>query len=431
MAPKGYVLNESEARDFNRMRAERRRRGPPKARRQPRRRMHGGVTLSRDLVNSYGGPWTIAEYDPDTGSIIRTMDRGRRRQTNTISKDVAILLAEDGDHIYAAGVLDINEADGEVVKWNINNYSRQWNSAKGSKTPTVFSDITSGFASVRPYGPILEASDGFIWTCFGRGVGSDTVSRINPTTGAQTHEFAVSSGILQLMKADSSGGVVAASITATGGKYMRVLDATAAETASYSTAIVDVYESGGILVTVEGGPALRTLNADDLTSIVNRGAPSDASSFLSACHDGTHVYTASTTKYFKYDMATLATEVWASAARGHNNSHALKMHPTNGHFYDCAFTGGSNTVGGIYKVAAADGVTAWSYTTQGSVFIRTALAFGTDFVVFIGFTNGGYNIYCLEDSDGSVRWNDFWTQPYGLQVTSDDRIFVCGPRYGP
>lgn len=46
MPRKGYALSESEARDFNRMRANFRRRAPAKARRSPRRRRHGGGPLT-------------------------------------------------------------------------------------------------------------------------------------------------------------------------------------------------------------------------------------------------------------------------------------------------------------------------------------------------------------------------------------------------
>lgn len=39
---RGYALTEAEARDFNRMRRDYGRENPPKARRSPRRRRHGG-----------------------------------------------------------------------------------------------------------------------------------------------------------------------------------------------------------------------------------------------------------------------------------------------------------------------------------------------------------------------------------------------------
>lgn len=389
----------------------------------------GSNSIPQSILQGLTNVWTIAEYNATTGEIVKKLDRGRRRQTNKESIDIALLLSSDG-FLYAAGARDIDRSDGNIVKWDIDatvDASRVWDSTHGGLNPTVFHDLGgSGHAAVTLYAPIFEASDGFIWGVVGRGT-DDYVSRTNPTTGAQTHSYTLTVGVQAIYQADNSGGVVIAGITDQGGGvYARVLDATATSTATFTSQYNDMYEDAGVLSACSTSQ-LYLRNADDLTSIDSRAPVADT--YFTCCHDGTLVYVTGSSTYYAYDQTNLATLSWSAATRPNNRSHHLTLN--GGSLWDCFYQSGSNSVGGLAKVDPTDGSVDWSYTAAGSVYIKTSVAFGTDFVVIVTFSTGGYDIVCLEKSSGSVRWRDFWTRPMSVVITADDRVFICGERYGP
>ena len=159
-------------------------RGSQRTRRQP---VVGGGGAT--IIQAHGGPWTIAEYDPVTGDIIATFDRGRRRSTTSTLTDFDMIVSSDG-YLYAIGAGGINRDSGCIVKWDINtsdlNARRIWDSDRnGFNTPTMPSaDLGGNGANAVLH--LLEASDGAIWG----GPGPDTsshVGRFNATSGAQTH----------------------------------------------------------------------------------------------------------------------------------------------------------------------------------------------------------------------------------------------------
>jgi hypothetical protein len=60
----------------------------------------------------------------------------------------------------------------------------------------------------------------------------------------------------------------------------------------------------------------------------------------------------------------------------------------------------------------------------------TPFAVGSDFVVWISGVNNQI-VRCIEDSDGSTRWEDLWTRAFHPAVDADDRVYACGRRFGP
>src|SRR5690606_7141537 len=138
--------------------------------------------------------------------------------------DVNCLLSTDG-YLYSGGSGYINQNTGVLAKWDIDDATLVWHSNAGVlRNPVIGNGTLMGQC-------IFEASDGAVWTCGSTSI--SYVARHDPATGAQTHEFGTLAAS-QLLDG-GSGAVIVAHATATGGKYLRRLDASLSETHSYTT----------------------------------------------------------------------------------------------------------------------------------------------------------------------------------------------------
>lgn len=392
-----------------------------KARRMPRRRNVGGGT-TRTGDPSFGAPWTIAEYEPATGGILGTFYRGRNRGATTGSLfDTGMLWSSD-DFLYASGSGDINADTGCIVKWNPSSREKEWESSDNGGNATVFP--TTNAAVTEAILTLVEASDGFIWSCSGPG-GTSYITRTNPETGVQSHSYGTAAA-MQLFRADNSGGIVIHNQAAS--PYLRVLDNTATSTATHTTTTFNVNENNGVLCCTSTSAALRLLNADDLTTIDSLAAPSGV--WLGAVSDGTHVYAAYSANYTKLDATNLAAAALWTNTKDTDLSLNLFLH--DGRLYDCHYQNANNNIGGVVKIDTSTGAELWDYTNHGRVLHEpSGIAFGSDFVVFVTIGTNTYTVVCVNDSDGSLRWRDTWSGVRKVLVAPDDRVFVCGQKLLP
>jgi hypothetical protein len=388
--------------------------------RVPNRGAGGGGRTPGDPA--FGSPWTIAEYDAPSGAVVKTYYRGRNRAVvGGILFDQAIIW-HSGGYLIAGGTGDINADSGCIVRWDVDSGEKQWESDDNGGTATVFG-TSVGTPATNKCKQLVEASDGYIWACQSNG-GSGHVTRTNPTTGVQTHSY--NAQFMQVFPADSNGGVVLHQ--ASGSPYLRVLDNTATSTATYTTVTTRVSENNGILCCCASSSDLTLLNADDLTTIDSLAAPSGI--WLGCVSDGTHVYGAYTSNYIKLDATNLAAAAIWTNTKSTDLTMNLFMH--EGRLYDCHYQTANNALGGIAKINTSDGSVTWNYTTSGRVQSDShTIAFGSDFVVFTTVGAGIYDIICLDDSTGAMRWRDTWQEARGVVVTDDDRVFICGQRINP
>jgi outer membrane protein assembly factor BamB len=154
---------------------------------------------------------------------------------------------------------------------------------------------------------------------------------------------------------------------------------------------------------------------------------------VSVATDGTTAWVLcdeATDKIRAYDVTNVAAELWNANAAASANSFIV-YNPGNGYLYN--YSGVT-----IRKVSASDGSVVWTSANLGSSVNshRNWVGFGSDFVVIGVRTNSAANVFCLEDSDGSIRWSDYngkafdlagsaWNMgSHGVCVSPSDRIFV-------
>jgi len=428
MARKAYALTEDEARDFNRMRTERRRHGAPKARRSPRRRKYGGGSTRWIDSSSF----TIVELNPGTGAPIGYMDRGRRRFlfSATEISDRCIFYSSDG-YLYATSGGWINQDNGVLMKWNVGTHRVEWYSSEGAMTSpgahlSAAGAISgsmgnSGGANANKCEQgICEASDGAIWVAGGS---NGQIAAFNPTTGAQTVSIA-SVPSDAVYRADSSGGVLVVDTSGTGGKYLRVYNSSGTETASWSTALPTFVEvaSGVIAISLSSSATLKTLNLEDLTEISSRSAPA-GETYIAGTTDGTTVWVATahatTPKYRSYSAANLATENW-NASRDTTNNASFHMKYANSAIYDWSSH--------VRKINASTGAEIWDFA--GSNVLpqkRIDCAVGTSYV-YVACSADLF--FAINDSTGEAVFTESFAGNSwgGVVATSDGKLFVAGRR---
>lgn len=366
--------------------------------------------------------WTIAEYDPTTGAILQTLDRGRNRTTTAVG-DAYMMFSADG-YLYAAGLGRISAgiASSPIVKWNIDTGEKVWES---SSTGFNVSDIPFTTTTLSSDRLLVEASDGAIWYISGNAAGNTYVCRFNPTTGVQTHVSSSTVNASALFVADNAGGVGTVWV-ATSGVTIRVFDNTVTQTASYTGGMTAFREHNGLLYVCQNfTDTLFILNADDLTSVDSRSGPV-GENYEQLCTDGTNVFVVADAvpdRIHSYDATNLATVNW-SADRDSQTVQAMAI--DNGELF---VTG----VGGTRQFDPADGSEIWENTAGGNLTRPGLFAVGSDYIA-IETANG--TIVCMERSTGVTRWVDHWaTTPTGSSgggggciVGPDDRLFICGTR---
>jgi hypothetical protein len=402
---------------------------------KPGSRADDGTT---SIVQSHGGPWTIAEYDPATGEIIQRWDRGRPRDAQSLSTgavgDVGLLHHVDDDDnawLYAAGYGVVTPTrESPIVKWDPDAAdpadARVWNSDQGAHSGPLHQNLFSGRGAGNA-GTICRASDGAIWI-----VGTDTINfcvgRYDPATGAQTHKLGSLSNIDAILALPSDGKVLLVR-----SNRLDVLDdtATIVATLMVSSYGFDVGASRIFVTQSSSG----TIKAYDF-SLTEQDTATIADFQWGPCYaQGGTVYVLGfdvlpfTQKLYALDATDLSTQLWASD----EITDGLAVNSVLERAGDAVFVFGDQYV---TKLDIADGSAIWvKGPSAGNVGPRPCHAVGSDFVITTSAGGGaGRGMLCLNDSDGSVRW--FESYPFaGYQssvvVTPDDRVFICGPRFGP
>lgn len=386
-------------------------------------------------------PFTIAEYDPDTGDVLKTWDRGRQRGGSPHG-DLELAWSSDG-YLLAAGSGDINRENGNVIKWDVDavdpDPERVWESNQTSLNPAP---ERAGPGAGRMDRILLEADDGYIWRIGGAGaIGSQYIARHAPGSGSQTHELLIGSpaanSLLQLEPA-GSGAVVVGGTVAISGDYLHRVSTSGSKTHGYATACFAFTEFGGRLYVITGatGNGLAILDASDLSVIDSRSAPA-GETYQAIETDGTTVWTATTAsgptvrRLRAYDATDLSTEQWNST-RDSTLTDSYRLIYANSYLYDFAEA--------VRKFDPTDGTEIWqSGSSTGAPRRRQGCIVTSDFVLKIGSSNIGVN--CYEESDGSTRWDDILidtTGPNsqgamatGAVVNPDGRLFVCTRRSMP
>lgn len=378
-------------------------------------------------TTSIGTCWTIVEYDPITGDVIQTFDRGRGRFAGGSAPfDVTLMLSADENYLYAFGggpPRPDTTKQWTLVKWDINSGELLWYSDEGSFTPPA---ATISATSQLVDGCIVEASDGYIWTCSGPGSANNgQVARHDPATGIQSHQFSGADTIgYQIMACPTGGAVVIADPNFVGSKFLRRLDNTATETHSYGTGLLMCEEYGGKIYILTGA-TIKTLSMTDLSVLDSRAGTGGADTYRVLTTDGTTVWVSTVTgansKYRAYDATNLsAAELW-NAARDTTLATTARLIHKNSALYDF-----SEHVRNINHSTGAETWESSNSFTTGVPPRRTACAVGSDFTLSIHT-----RLVCVNNSDGSTRWTDFGTSIQSVVVTSDDRCFACMQRTGP
>lgn len=439
MADKVYGFDET---GFRRVQeATRRTLGAPRVGSQ-RRRQVPVITPKARGTSADTAPWTIAEYDPATGDVIKTWDRGRPRG-QVFTFDSQLLWSSDG-YLISTGGGHINRNTGNVIKWNVDAEDDEPERIWESDQQTLHAAPDGGVNGTRGMDNLLiEASDGYIWRVGGTGaVGTQYIARHDPDSGAQTHEGNVGTvlnGLLQIEKADNDGGVVVGGTAALSGHYLHVLDNTATKTAGYGTAVKAMVEHGGRLYLITGatGNTLTILNAADLSAVDSRTL-TGTEIYASLTTDGTTVWTTTTAtspttfRYRAYDATNLATEQW-NATRDTAQGTSWRLIYANSYLYDFSET--------VRKIDPANGSEVWQATSAaaGSTVPRrmTGCLVTATYIVKIDITSNE-NIFCINESDGSAFWRDTLTanqspnaQAQSAIVSPDGRLFLCTRRTMP
>lgn len=391
---------------------------------------------NRVTIGPTAGFWTIAELDPATGEILQTFDRGVSRDRE-LSADVCLLLGSDGSSLYAAGSSSINGGYGYLIKYDINTGEQLWQSDDGALKQiaprNLFSTITE-----RVDQTLCEADDGAIWMCRAGQHADSTgaakppyVGRYDPDTGEQTHQYGPVASLGWALYPAASGAVVVAS---PGIPDIRRLSATATLThtlaATSQTAIAD----DGTNLIVVGGRAIKIVSKADLSLVASATtALGVGESFLAVATDGTTIYTATSEATPKYRAFNYSLSSTWNAARDATLSTSWEQKAVNSKLYDFCDL--------VRKLNPANGAEIWTSlpaTGHGLLRRRTAVAIGSDFTISGHTTTTattGTNsidplgIICLEEATGALRWYDNVTC-HAIQVTADDRIFVCHNRRG-
>lgn len=363
-----------------------------------------------------GAAWTIAEFDASTGALVQTFDRGRRRGGNITLADHDILLSSDG-YLYAIGAARLATGTPAIVKWDIDSpepeSARVWDSSRaGFNTPTLPNDGASEAGSLDL---LVEASDGAIWGAPGSTT-SSYVGRFNPTTGVQTHAGYSLSNSGVICKADASGGVVTRTTT----HALRVLDNTATSVATVANVKYVLEHNGQLFAAIVGGGLKRydgVLSEQDSTA---------TGTHIALATDGSSIFTTSTGAYYSFDATNLGTTNWTASRDGTFSTPYMIIYK-NSYLWDFSEH--------VRKLDPADGSEVWesgtdTFDPSGTPRWAKTCAVGSDFVVMAN-TGATTNLFCLNASDGSLRWIDFWTTIHSVKVNDDDRIFVCGRRTGP
>lgn len=385
----------------------------------------GGGTV--DITGTTTGPWTIAEYEPITGEIIRTFDRGRRRDSTTASTfDHDIIMGADG-YLYAGGTGSmprINRHDGGVTKWDPDTGERIWDFFD-STTVAEISGPTS--ASAADHALAMDV-DGNIWSG-GSTVSGNSPVVIDPATGLQLGAGNGSGTTRRSVWPLSTGGAI--TVPGQGGAdTVSAWDSTPAETAGISTSYAEVLVVNDRVYAITTARTAIHILDTSLSVIDSRSAPGVAT-YAGMTTDGTTVWTATNTespiKYRAYDATSLATEI-TNANRTIGTIHTF--HYRNGFLYLSLNSGAMRR---IHPTTLAE---TWITTgTTFNPFWRPHVGIGSDFVV-IQSGGGTGTIYCLEASTGATRWQDVCatvsSSPGGsVLVTDDDRVFVGSIRRGP
>lgn len=406
-----------------------------------RRRQAPVLGKDRVAVSADTKPFTILEYDPVTGDVLKTWDRGRQRGSPPHG-DLELLWSSD-DYLLAAGTGDINRNNGNVIKWDVD--------AEDSEAERIWeSDQQSLHAAPERAGPsaarmdriLLEADDGYIWRIGGASsVGDQYIARHDPDSGSQTHELLIGSpganSLLQLEPA-GSGAVVVGGTASISGDYLHRVSASGTKTHGYATACFAYTEFGGRLYVITGGTGtgLAILDATDLSVIDTRSAPV-GETYQAIESDGVTVWTATTAsgptvrRLRAYDATNLAAESWNST-RDSTLTDSYRLIYANSYLYDFAEA--------VRKFDPTDGTEIWQSASLISVpRRRQGCVVTSGFVVKIGTSSIG--LQCYEESDGSTRWDDRLLDTLGPDgngamatgcvVNPSGRLFVCTRRSMP
>lgn len=378
--------------------------------------------IQSHLFESNLSVFTVVEYDAATGAIVQIFDRGRNRNNLAAGGESQLMLSADEQFLYAGGLGGGNaadESDGSIVKWDVSGDTadRVWRSDQGSNTAVFFGGVLGSNPCLGPC--LFEANDGYIWACSGAST-ADEASRTDPDSGSQVNGIGSTIGH-RFMNCPTSGSVILA-FNGTGDN-LRILDSSATQTHAFNSTMIDAKETGGQVVGITGA-SLFIRSGTDLSAVDSRAAPAGA--YRAVATDGTSVFVAHNTSYISYDITNLATVNYTNVVKPHTNSNALVFH--DGRLYDSSV--GTAPAGAIVKVNPSSGAVIWSSTEGASANTARTIAVGSDFVISYRRTvhsSTGHQLMCLNDSDGSLRWGDFWGVS-SIVVTSDDRIFCGGSR---
>ena len=168
-----------------------------------------------------------------------------------------------------------------------------------------------------------------------------------------------------------------------------------------------------------GTNTLYVLDAS-LSTLDTRAVPG-GDSYLAVATDGTSVWVVAANNYYSYDASNLATENWNATSTGSGETSLVYK---NSYLYSFGQR--------IWKVDPANGTEVWQSDIVGAPRNVKSRDVGSNFVM-LGNVNVNFadNLYCINDSDGSTRWQDQWALIRAVIVTDDDRVFVCGRRMGP
>ena len=394
--------------------------------RVPRTAGGGGGSTTSDGLSS---PWTVLEYDVTTGDHVRAFDRGKRRSSSVAISDADVLFVDDADGswIYTVGTGYINRDTGILTKWNADTGEKVWESDAGAFSGPIFAQTGSSNTASR----LCIASDGYIWA-LGTDTSNTCVGRFDPDTGAQTHKGAIATAINfveAVVELPSDGKVLV--ICVNSGSSI-IFDNTATSIATGTSAIRDyALSSTRIYMTLTSGPD--RLKAYDFSFVEQDTRTAPGSEVYGSIEtDGTTVWVTTTAgaspMIRAYDATSLATENW-NAAQDAGMACRRLMYKNS-----ALYTFPSST-GSVRKHSATDGSETWQSPGTGirptaAAVSRNCCAVGSDFVV-IATSDTNEQIFCLNDSDGTVRWFDDWSTRFGCYVSDGGRVFLCGGRTGP
>lgn len=382
----------------------------------------GGGTPVAPILGG-GGPFTIAEYDATTGDIVGTMYRGKRRSSSvTALSDFHILYGSDG-YLYSLGdgATLYNRDSGIVTKWNKDSFEKVWDSNRNGLT-TVTPGSPTGAIGDDSFGPsLIEADDGYFWCRDGV-----NVNRIN-SSGVQQSNYVAGTGGEVILPTGENGAVIVVNDTtnyATGNALVRLnssgtLTHSVAYTGAGTSAAAEAKVSGSYLIHLNRGITVATVrNVADLTSVTSH---TPGGSIYGLATDGTQVFMGKT-NYESRDITNLATTLWTGDANPIASS-ANYMLYQRGKLYHLT------TSGRVVRINPSSGAIIFN-VTSGVLPLQHAnlAAVGSDFLMNAQTAATGNNIVCVNESDGSIRWRDYWASVRGIIVSDDDRIWVCGLR---